>query len=229
MDMLKKVGKGLASTFWVNNNPSPEETPPENPKETPSKEPAPSAAPVMTSGFVAGVGKEDTQIMATLVDALTKASNKNTYDYLKFAQSVSEQAKFIPGEETRFQATFAVARSLGVTQASLVSDATRYLDILKQEQSKFDTSVAGLTAQNISSKESDLASIDQQTAEKAAQIKKLTEEINDLQGQKMAIINEVSQSKAKITQMKNNFAITMKTVADRITEDIEKIKKYIPA
>ena len=223
MDMLKKFGKSVKGTFWVNNDQPSEETPPENPKEANSSASAPSASPAAI-GFVAGVGKEDIQIMATLTDALVKASNKSTYDYLKFAQSVTEQAKFIPGEETRFQATFAVARSLGITQASLIADASRYLDV-KQEQDKFDSSVAGLTAQNISSKESDLTSIDQQTTEKSDQIKKLTEEINELQRQKTGIINEVSQSKAKITQMKNNFVCTMKTVADRITDDIGKIRK----
>lgn len=162
------------------------------------------------------------------MDALSKA-NKPGYDYFEFAMAIDEQAKFIPSEETRFQATYATVRSMGISQASLVGDAGFYLDVLKKEEQKFLTSMEGLTQQNVTSKETQLASIDQQTAEKAEQIKKLTEEINEIQKSKTQLVNDISQNKSKIEQLKNNFAATLKVVTDHISGDIEKIKKYIPA
>ena len=118
---------------------------------------------------------------------------------------------------------------MGISQASLVGDAGFYLDVLKKEEQKFLTSMEGLTQQNVTSKETQLASIDQQTAEKAEQIKKLTEEINEIQKSKTQLVNDISQNKSKIEQLKNNFAATLKVVTDHISGDIEKIKKYIPA
>jgi hypothetical protein len=233
--VFKSAAKGFGNLFYVKN----EEDAPET--EAPDKgtqkastsvrtssESVGASSPDSTPDLVLSPGREDSSIMKTLTDALNKAANKDGYDYLKFAQSVSEQAKIIPAEETRFQATFAVARSLGVTQASLVDDAQRYLDVLKQEQDKFQTSVSGLVKENVSSKESDLTDIDKETQEKADQISKLTAEINDLQKRKTQVSNEVTQNKIKIEQLKSNFAATLKTITGRISGDVDKIKKYIP-
>jgi hypothetical protein len=233
MPAKKNVLKGLKGIFWTGDE-SGEEAPEGNPPEKAipkSSATAPSVLSTTSSDteVVIDSGKEDSGIKATLMDALSKASSKGTYDYLKFAQSVTEQAKIIPAEETRFIATFTIAKSLGLTQASLISDAQRYLDVLKQEESKFQSSTEGLNAREVSSKETTLSSIDKQMGEKADQIKSLTDEINTLQKQRNELTDDITQSKIKIEKFKNNYAATLKTVVDRITGDIEKIKKYIPA
>lgn len=228
--MLQNVGKSMGSFFWKTEESG--DTPPD--QETSDKGSSESSVTspsteVSTPEFILGSGKEDPTIKATLMGALGRVVSKGNYDYLKFAQSISDQAKFIPAEEIRFQATFAVAKSMGISQEDLIADAQQYLDVLKEEESKFQTSIAGITQQNVSSKQTQLDAIDKQTEEKAKQIEALTNEINELQKQKAPITNDISQSKLKIEQMKANFSTTLKTVVDRITGDITKIKKYIPA
>ena len=227
---LVGAAKGIGGLFWKPEENEEDLTEVSTPTQPSTKPPAftSSPAPTSNSEVVSSCGKEDAQTKAILLDALTKA-NKPGYDYFEFAMAIDEQAKFIPAEETRFQATYATVRSMGISQASLVGDAGFYLDVLKKEEQKFLTSMDGLTQQNVTSKEAQLASIDQKTAEKAEQIKKLTEEINESQKSRTQLINDISQNKSKVEQLKNNFSATLKVVVDRIIGDIEKIKKYIPA
>lgn len=229
---IKKAGQSISKLFWVNDN---DDVAPMQEKETKAETAKGSIGEPKMSEFFPDKpdvyrgepGKEDAQIKATLLDALNKA-NRPGYDYFEFSMAVEEQAKFIPAEETRYQASYAVAKTMGISQASLIDDANHYLNVLKEEETKFNTSIDGLTKQNVTSKEAELTSIDQRTAEKAEQIKKLTEEINQIQKEKNQIMNDVTQNKIKIEQLKNNFFATLKVITNRISGDIEKIKKYIP-
>jgi predicted nucleic acid-binding Zn-ribbon protein len=82
-------------------------------------------------------------------------------------------------------------------------------------------------ADSVTSREDEAKQFDTDMQTKSEQIHKLTEEINALQAKKTAIINEISSNRAKIDQVRNNFAATMKVFVDRINSDIEKIKKYL--
>jgi predicted nucleic acid-binding Zn-ribbon protein len=82
-------------------------------------------------------------------------------------------------------------------------------------------------AQAVTSREKEVTQFDGDMQAKAEQIKKLTDEINDLQQRKTTIINEVSAAKAQIEQVRNNFSATMKVFVDKINSDIDKIKQYL--
>jgi len=201
------------------------------PKASPVKEevkPAPvqtSFNPSVPSSPVIAVN-EDAEIKKQLAAALEQA-NQPGYDYFEMAQSIAAQASIIPSEALRFQSTFATISSMGITPDKLVDSAQFYLTVLKKKEDEFTKTVDQHMAEAVTSRENDVVKFDADMQSKSEMIKKLTEEINEMQQQKTAIINEVSSNKAQIEQVRNNFSATMKVFVDRINSDIDKIKMYL--
>jgi archaellum component FlaC len=191
---------------------------------SPVSAPAPVAA--MPSMSIPNTVKEDEEIKKQLTAALEQA-NQSGYDYFEMAQAVQAQASIIPSEALRYQASYAAAVPMGVTVDKLVSSAQFYLSVLKKKEDEFNKTVEGHMAEAVTSRENEITQFDGDMQKKAEQIKKLTDEINDLQQRKTAIVNEVSAAKAQIEQVRNNFSATMKVFVDRINSDVDKIKQYL--
>jgi chromosome segregation ATPase len=199
--------------------------------DAPKKEPEIKSAPVEKSASIpvsttSSIGQEDVEIKKQLAAAL-EASNQEGYDYFEFAKSVDAQVNIIPSEALRFQSTFAVATSMGLSADKLLSSAQYYLDILKRKEDEFDTAIEQHAKKSIVAKEDSIKNLDAQMQEKAAQIQKITEEINGMQQQKTSLMNEISSAKAEIERVQNNFDATLKIFTGRISADIEKIKSYL--
>jgi len=216
------AAKGLMSFFVKVENDGKEET-----KEIKSSAQPQFAtsAPAPATGFIPSA-REDAEIKKQLADAIEQA-NQPGYDYFEMAKSVEAQAAIIPSEALRFQSTFAAIASMGVTPDKLIDSAQFYLSVLKKKEDEFSKTVNAHMAEAVTSRENEATKFDADMVAKSEQIKKLTEEINSLQQQKTAIVNEISTNKAQIEQVKNNFATTMKVFVDRINTDIEKIKTYL--
>lgn len=187
---------------------------------------SPVAASIPVSLPSTAVAREDEEIKKQLTAALEQA-NQSGYDYFELAQAVQAQASIIPSEALQFQASYAAAVPMGVTLDKLIASAQFYLSVLQKKEDEFNKTVESHMAQTVTSREKEVTQFDGDMQTKAEQIKKLTDEINDLQQRKTAIINEVSTAKAQIEQVRNNFSATMKVFVGKINSDIEKIKQYI--
>lgn len=172
------------------------------------------------------VGQEDKDIKQQLLTALEQA-NLEGYDYFEFAKSIDAQANIIPAEQMRFQSTFAMATTMGVTVGTLLSSSQHYLNVLAEKEKEFLTAVDKHSTDAVSGKEEQIKKIDSDMSQKSEQIKILTQEINTLQQQKTTITNEISSNRIKIDSVKTNFYATLKVITDRIKSDIDKIKQYI--
>ncbi len=194
---------------------------------TPTVVPATAYTPA-PSAPTAPTGQEDAEIKKQLAQALEEA-NQPGYDYFELAQTVKAQESIIPSESLRFQAAYAAATAMGpaVTPDKLIDSAKFYLTVLKKKEDDFNTALEKHTQGAVTSKQDDITKYDEDMKSKALQIQKLTEEINAIQTQKTAIINEISDSKAKIDQIRNNFYASLKVFTDKISSDIEKIKQYL--
>jgi chromosome segregation ATPase len=116
---------------------------------------------------------------------------------------------------------------MGVTPEKLITSAEYYLTVLKKKEDEFNKTLEQHMSEAVTSKENETKKFDADMLAKSEQIKQLTADINTLQQQKTAILNEVSSSRAQIEQVKNNFYATMKVFVDRINSDIGKIKSYL--
>lgn len=185
-----------------------------------------TTVPVATPTISSPIVREDAEIKKQLVSALEQA-NQPGYDYFEMAKAIEAQAAFMPSESLRFQSTFATIAPLGVTPDKLIESAIFYLSVLKKKEDEFNKTVSAHMTEAVTSREDEVKQFDADMLTKSDQIRKLTEEINAMQQQKTAIINEVSTNKAQIETVKNNFSATMKFFVDRINSDIEKIKTYL--
>lgn len=198
--------------------------------KAPVQTPAPVTPQVAFTAPItpASAGQEDAEIKQQLAQALEEA-NQPGYDYFELAQSIKAQENIIPSESLRFQASFATASAMGpsVTPDKLIDSAKFYLTVLKKKEDDFNAALEKHVQETVTSKQDDINKYDSDMQGKAAQIKQLTEEINAIQAQKTAITNEISDSKSKIDQVRNNFFASMKVFTDKINSDIEKIKQYL--
>ncbi len=82
-------------------------------------------------------GKVSTKFMEILFKAM-EDNNLDGFDYLEFKQSLKSLEKMLMDEATRFKSAFAMAQRMKATPALLVKTANHYLNILKQEEQKFE-------------------------------------------------------------------------------------------
>jgi hypothetical protein len=192
-------------------------------KSAPTARPVPQSA---ASGPISAGGIEDPQIRDSLLKALEDA-NQEGYDYFEFAKAVEQQKSFVESEQIRFQTTHAAASVMGVTPEKLVGSAQFYLGILNQKEKEFLTALDQNKLSQVDQKKKEIQTIEANIAQRAEQINRLTQEINDLQQKKVRIAGELSASEQKIETVRGNFYSTLKAIVGRVSADIEKIKKYL--
>jgi len=172
------------------------------------------------------VGQEDQKIRDQLTGALEQA-NVPGFDYFEFAQALRAQETMIPAEAQRFQLVFTTVKTMGVTVDTLIKTATTYLDVLKKKETEFLGALESHISSEITGKEEAMGNIDKQIAEKAELIRKLNDEMNAMQQQKVAMQNEVSTARAEVEKIKNNFYATLQVFTGKISTDIQKINQYL--
>jgi len=217
------AGKGIMNLFFKVEDDG--KTGAKTSKEAPATPVQPQFASSAPSSLPS-MAQEDATIKKQLADAL-EAANQPGYDYFELAKSIEAQASIIPSESLRFQSSYAVVASMGVTPDKLITSAEFYLTVLKKKEDEFNKTLEQHTSEAVTAKENEAKKFDADMLAKSEQIKQLTDDINAMQQQKTAILNEVSSSRSQIEQVKNNFYATMKVFVDRINSDIGKIKSYL--
>ncbi len=171
-------------------------------------------------------GTTDDAIAKNIADALEKA-NLSGFDYFEYAKTLDALKTTIPAEQTLYQTAFASGTVMGAGKKSLLDSANHYITVLDKEAEKFAVSVQQRIQQTVTVKEEQVRSIEKTINEKAAQIQKLTNEINALSNEKNTVVNVISENRVKIEKVRNDFAATLQVFLGKIRGDIEKIQKYI--
>mgnify|MGYP000158758946 CR=1 FL=1 len=191
------------------------------PRKTPSKN-----SPVIEQSSMGQQGKVTSKFIDVLLGAMEK-SNLDGFDYLEYKQSLSSLAKMPMDEKTKFQSAFAMAQTMGATPQKLVDSATHYINVLKEEEHKFEKALANQVDGNIGNKREQITQLDSVIKEKAAQIKRLTEEITQHQQKIEGLENEISKSSVKVETTKNNFIASYNKLVAQIHSDVENMKEYL--
>lgn len=174
----------------------------------------------------ASSGQQNENIAESLAKSLEEA-NLEGYDYFEFAKTLEALKPTMPAEQTLYQTAFASGSVMGATKDKLIQTAQHYLDILGKKQEEFGIAVQQQTEATVTSKEQELATMDEQIKDRADKIQALTDEINAMTNQKTEMVNEISANKVKIEQVKNDFAATLQVFVSKISRDMERIEKYL--
>jgi uncharacterized protein (DUF3084 family) len=181
---------------------------------------APTAAQPTVSGSVSN------KFVEILAGALEK-NNQEGFDYFEFRQSLINLSKMSMDEATRYQSAYAMAQTMGVTPAKLVESAKFYLNVLANEQTRFNEAHVQQRAKLIGNREDEAKNLDAMIQQKNEQIKNLTREIAEHQKQSEQIRKEVNDATIKIENTKADFEATFSSVVAQLQTDLGKIQEHL--
>ncbi len=200
----------------------------QDPPSTTDKKPAAVNTP--TPSPVSPAKATDGQIRDKFINILFGAMEKNNldgFDYLEFKQTLRNLAKMSMDEPTRFQSAFASAQTMGATPEKLINAAQHYLNVLGQEEHKFQQALNNQRSKQIGDKENNIKQLAQQIQQKQKQIEQLQKEIESDKAAMSKMENEVSGATVKVEQTKNDFVASYQALVNQIKTDIENMKKYL--
>lgn len=217
-DILKK----LKSVFVVEE----EGADKKSPDQQQTQHPAEMTAPPPTVRRTAEAGSVSDKFVDILLGALEK-NNQQGFDYLEFRQALKNLSKMPMDEQTRYHSAYAMAQTMGITPAKLVESAQFYLNILANEQAKFNEAHAQQRARLIGNREDEVKNLDAMIRQKNEQIKQLSQQIEEHRQRSEQIRKEIDESTIKIENTKADFGATFDSVTGQIQEDIGKIQQYL--
>ncbi len=188
--------------------------------------PPPAGKTPAASGIAAATGSVSDKFVEILLGALEK-NNQEGFDYLEFRQALKNLTKMPMDEPTRYHSAYAMAQTMGITPAKLVESAQFYLNVLTNEQAKFNEAHAQQRSRLIGNREEDVKNLEAMIQQKAEQIKQLTQQIEDHRRQSEQIRKEVNDSTIKIENTKADFEATFDSISGQIREDIGKIQQHL--
>lgn len=218
--------KNLKSLFIEDIEDSGKKPEPKGKKESAPVADTPPAKAKVAESKVGDPGKVTQRFMEILLKAM-EANNLDGFDYLEYKQSLRSLEKMPMDEQTRFQSAYAMAQTMGATPAKLIETAEHYINVLQNEEKKFEDALTHQRNKQIGSKQQEISQLEESIKTKAEQIKKLTAEIEAEQKQSEALKTEIREAGQKVENTKNNFIASYNALVDKISGDIEKMSKYL--
>jgi uncharacterized coiled-coil protein SlyX len=170
------------------------------------------------------------EVKEKFLNILFKAMEDNNiegFDYLEFKQSIKSLSTMPMDEETRFKSAFAMASTMGATSEHLIKTAQYYVNVLQKEEDKFENAMKQQVDGKIGQQQKEIVGMEKLVAEKAAKIKKLTDEITQIQQKVEKSKASIADATSKIRSTKHNFIASYNLVRSQIEADVNNMKKYL--
>jgi hypothetical protein len=171
-------------------------------------------------------GELNDRFLQILFDAL-ESNNLNGFDYLEFKKSLQSLSAMPLDEATRYKSAFAMAGSMNVTPQQLLDTAGHYLQVLAKEEEKFETALGQQKSTKVHAQEEQVKHLEAIVAQKAEQIKALTQEIETIQQQIETTRVEIADANEKAAKTQNDFAMSYGFVREQIQTDIRNMQQYL--
>ena len=156
----------------------------------------------------------ENRFLSILAQAIEK-NNQQGFDYFEFRQSLINLSKLNMDEMTKYKSAYAAAQAMGVSPATLVDSAKFYLGLLNQRTKVVEDRKNELTQ---------IASEIQKKQEMIIQLQSEVEKLNKILEDKK---QDAANMAGKLEHTKNEFETAMKSIAGKISDDIEKMNQYL--
>ncbi|MBI5914173.1 MAG: hypothetical protein HY842_02255 [Bacteroidetes bacterium] len=199
---------------------------------TKNEQPAPgspvdsSSAKINFDAPPARPGEANAKFMEVLFGAMEK-SNLPGLDYLEYRQSLKSLEKMPMDEQVRYQSAFAMAQAMGATPQKLVESAGHYVNVLKEEEAKFQEALRSQTTERIGNRQEMIKNLDTTIRQKAEQIKKLTQEMEQHRAEMEKLEIEIKEATTKVEMTKNDFVASYQALVAQISADMENMRKFL--
>jgi len=171
-------------------------------------------------------GQPSEKFINRLLGALEE-NNLKGFDYLEYKQSLQNLGNVEMDEGTKYKSALAMAKTMGASQANLVSSANHYLKVLSSEETKFIEAFKNQQNLQVSTRNKEIQTLEAGIANKQKQIEQLKKQIEAetkaLEDRK----NSINQANAKVQATKDGFYHAYHIVVDQIKADVDKMKKYL--
>ncbi|MDG2450515.1 MAG: hypothetical protein P8M34_12780 [Saprospiraceae bacterium] len=171
-------------------------------------------------------GAPQEKFVNILLEAVEK-NNIDGFDYLEYKQSLQSLSKMNMDEATQFKSAYAMASTMGIDKDKLVKSVKHYLDVLKNEESKFNQALTNQINQKVGQRKQEFKTLDDTISQKENQIKQLSKEIEKHKKDLEKLKAEVDTAQGKVEGTKASFYGSYKVVASQMEEDLKKINQYL--
>lgn len=219
--------KKFKSLFIIEDGAAPQEenATPVN-ASVPKKETINPGRTFEVSAGSAADGKVQDKFLEVLFGAL-ESNNQEGFDYMEFKDFLKSLANVPMDDSTRIKSAFATAQTMGATKDKILSSARQYLNVLANEQTKFQEALVGQKERNLTGKQSEIKQLEQTIKDKEASIEKLK---SDLEAHRQQIGNlekEINAASEKLEQTANDFEATYQALIGQIQGDVKNIESHL--
>ncbi len=172
------------------------------------------------------IGKSNSKFNDILLQSLQNA-NQQGFDYLEYKQSIQSLANMPMDEKTRYQSAYAMAQTMGVTGQKLIESALFYIDVLNNEQKKFDEAHEKQRSIQVGNREIEIESLNKDIASKMQLIEEMKKTIEQNQKKVNELKSEIEASTQKVQETSVDFHFTFDQLVVQINKDITNIKNYL--
>lgn len=169
----------------------------------------------------------DEKSVYALFKALKNNFEKESFDYLKFRQSVLTLSNMDMEEATAYKSSFATASTMGLTKDKLLKSAKSYSMILDNERESFAAALLQQKSQKIDGRKAEVSELEKKIIQHKNKIKELEREIEIFQGRIDSVDQDVEQASKKIEGTKEKFLDVYRVLSESIKKDIETINLYL--
>jgi chromosome segregation ATPase len=212
--------RNLKSLFIIEEESSEKKSP-----SSPLATSKPSAAAISESRE-GRPGKVNDQFTEVLFRAM-EAQNLEGFDYLEYKQSLRSLRDMPMDEPTRYQSAMAMARTMGASGQSLMDSAQYYINVLREEERKFEAAAAKQKSQQVGAKEEQFQQLEEAVKTKEAEIQRLQNEITAHREEMKSLRQEIKEASEKVESTQNDFIASYNNLVNQIHADIEKMKQYL--
>jgi len=219
---MASLGKKILSAFVVVND---DDKKPETEKQSSKKEGLSKTTPEPVPGFTnttvnnSYASPVNSSKFKEYFDKLFREANLPGPDYFEYSKML-EAMQAVPDEQVRFITAFAGLSVQGLDKQKLLSTASQYLQLMETDAQNFHSSVDAALQEKVFEKK-------RQMEEKEKRIQQLTQEISTLHNDLQNLQSELKENEEKIAANTGGYKNESEAMKNRISWDIEKIKKYI--
>jgi hypothetical protein len=155
-----------------------------------------------------------------LLEGIIEKSNQPGQDYFEFKQALENMNSLPMDEKTKFQTVYQVLSLQGCTKAVLLTSLDKYIQIIQDEKSSFDTEMQSEYVKRVQTK------LDEAENSKK-ELEGLTKRLAELNGVILTASQEAQAEEMKIRATEANFKASADVIISEMIGDKNKINNFI--
>ncbi len=162
--------------------------------------------------------KADEKSLGYLVNALER-NNQEGFDYLEFKLALFQLEKMEITGELAVKSAFATASAMGVDKGHILHSLDRYMKVLQQERTDFDSALASAMNRKIEARKKDIATLEAKISEFKKEIEHLQEAIDKGEERIQKAQDEISSATGELEQAEKTFHATYDLIKESMETD----------